>query len=175
MKKPRVRVSKELAHQYAEDQKLTTAKRKKIVIPGPWTNLETELVLDVSLRIHQPVTKLEPYYGTYREDNNWNEKAWFPISINLVFSDMGNLVLKHGLDKCLAACEKSLNDQKRYGTLILLQVVSDNSQRTSDPFVSVKAKTNKKNILGFAATRSNELIVLTKANQSATIDLPAES
>jgi hypothetical protein len=164
-KKRKARVTKEMAHQFAEDQKLTTAKRKKIITPGPWTKLTPTFTLDVSFRKHTPITKLlEPYFGIYREDNNWSEKAWFPISFNITAPNLGATVLEHGLDMVLAAAEKALNvNTKLYGDLVLLYVVSDNSQR-SDAFISCRAKTNKRNILGFAAQRNQVLTVLTKAN-----------
>lgn len=169
-KKRKARVTKEMAHQFAEDQKLTTAKRKKIIVPGPWTNLDPTFTVNAAPRKHQPIIMTEPYFGVYREDNNWNEKAWFPISINVTFPNMPALVKEFGLDLVLAAAEKSLTEQKIYGNLILLYVVADNSQRPTDPFISCRAKTNKRNILGFAALRNQVLTVLTKANQDAPID-----
>jgi hypothetical protein len=163
MKKIRVRVTKEQAHAAAEELKKTSAKRKKTIVPGPWTNTPTKLSLQVSLKEHKPVSKLESYSGVYREDANWSEKAWYPISINLVFPKMQEILQTYGLDQTLAACEKALNEQMVYGDLVLLYLVADNSNRHT-PFLSCRAKTNKKNIVGFAAIRNQEMVVI-KNNQ----------
>ena len=154
---------------YREERLKTSAKRKRTIIPGPWTLLETKLALTPTLKANSSIySVLGPFYGIYRDDSNWNEKGWYPISINILLPDLQALVQTHGLDQVLAAAEIGLNKildenhKKSYGHIILLSVFSDNSQNP-DPikrFISCWAKTNKKSVVGFLATRKGELTVL---------------
>jgi hypothetical protein len=168
--KPKLTKVQKLMKSFREERKKTPYKRKNTITPGPWTNLPTKLKLTPTLRTNHSVGGLE-FYGLYRDTSNWNERAWYPISINIELPDLLPLVQKHGLDQIMAACEQSLNarvdGRKRYGTIILLSVFSDNSQNP-DPtrrFLSCLAKTNKKRVPGFIATRKGELVVYSKAEE----------
>lgn len=170
---------------YHEEQARTSAQRKRTIIPGPWTETLTALKLEPTLRENCSICEsLGPYLGVYRDTSNWNEKGWYPISLNLTLENLNVQVQQHGLDQVLAACEVALNNTKRYGRLILLWVFSNNSQDL-DPtkrFLSCWAKTNRRRLEGFMASVRGVLVVyphkLNQQNQGSILsnqikDLPA--
>ena len=151
---------------FREERKKTSAGRKRTIIPGPWTDKETKLKLKPELKANQSVCRtIGEYYGIYRDNSNWNEKGWYPITINIMAKNLKQLVSKHGIDQVMAACEKGLNEcldeekKKRFGHIILTYVFSDNSQRDNG-FISCWAKTNKKRIVGFLTIRKAQLVVI---------------
>lgn len=170
-KKRKTRVTKkEIAKQRAE-RKLSSYQRKKKIIPGPWTELETKLKVKAQMRHNNSGVMAEilgPSYGTYVKEEIWGEKGWYPILFNLEAPNMKSLVAKHGMDQFLAAAEKALNDKvdeqgkSLYGRLIIMEVGVDGSQREDESrrFISCRAKTNKKNIKGFRAIRKGEYITI---------------
>lgn len=154
---------------FREERKKTSAKRKKTIIPGPWTELKTKLKLKPVLKEnHSICNSLGIFYGSYLDTSNWSEKGWYPIVINIALDNLQKLVIKHGIDQVIAACEKSLNDsldenrKSRFGHLILLSLFSDNSQKEEPTkrFLSCYAKTNKKRIIGFMTVRKGQLLVI---------------
>lgn len=160
----KTRVTKEDIQEARVEMNKTSYERKRKVIPGPWTNIETKLIVEVSLRLNTGIIDqlLGACIGSYTDDTNWFEKSWYPICINVELPDAAKLIQEHGIAQVLAATEQALNKMALYGDIILLQLVSDNSMN-EDPtrrFLSLKAKTNKKSIKGFRAMRQGELVML---------------
>ena len=165
----KTRITKKQIAKARAERKKTVYQRKKQIIPGPWTNVETELKVNAKLKLNNSSIMaqiLGPCYGTYKNDSDWQEKSWYPIYINIEVPRLKQLVEKHGINKVMAACEKSLTEQSKYGTIVLLNLGVDHSQNISPKkrFLSVLAKTNKKNIEGFRAIRKQEYIVIGKSN-----------
>ena len=149
------------------ERKITSYQRKKKIIPGPWTEIETIIKVNADIRLNNTgamASILGPSRGTYLKEEYWSEKGWYPIIFNLEAKRMNTLVARHGMDQFIAASEKALNSKldssgkPMYGNIVILSVSVDNSQRTdkSRRFISCRAKTNNKNIPGFMARRKNE-------------------
>lgn len=170
-KKRKTRVTKKEIKRLIEDRKVTSYQRKKKVRPGPWTEMKTSLEVTVNMRLDANgaiSSILGPARGAYTREECWSEKGWYPIVFNIEAEGIRELVAKHGMDQFLAASEKYLNKKldengnSEYGRIIILDMSSDNSQRSDDSncFISCHGKTNKKNISGFRAIRKKEYIVL---------------
>lgn len=170
-KKRKTRVTKKDIERQRAERKLTSYQRKKKVVPGPWTDMETKLEVGAVLRNNKTGAMaqiLGPSLGSYTKQELWGEKGWYAIVFNIEVPDMKALVAKHGMDQFLAAVEKSLNsredDQGKalYGRLIITEMAVDGSQRDDESrrFVSCRGKTNKKSIKGFRAIRKGEYITL---------------
>jgi hypothetical protein len=174
-KKRRARVTKKdvmkIKKEREADKKITSYQRKKKIIPGPWTEIETTLKVNADMRVNDNgimANILGPSKGAYLREEFWCEKGWYPIVFNLEAKRMNTLVARHGMDQFLAACEKTLNaklDRKgkpMYGRIIILNMSVDNSQRKdkSKRFISCRGKTNNKNISGFMAIRKKEYVRL---------------
>jgi hypothetical protein len=131
----------------------SSSQAKRMIKPGPWTDVKTRLKVNAKLRVHRGL--LGDMYGIYRIDEKWNEKGWYPVVINITSDKILEDITKFGIDEYMAACEVSLNKENQYGHLILLNIFSDNSSRNSadQRFLSCYAKTNKKGVTGFAAIR----------------------
>jgi len=160
--KRKTRVTKIEIRKLQEEAKVKakTKGKKNKIIPGPWTDIDPKFTVKASLRWGKNVNQ-KPMRGTYRAEEIWGEKSWYPIIINITSKDIRAKVKKHGLEKYLAACEKSLNSSKAnikdHGHIVLMEACVDNSQRKDDSrFISCRGKTNKKSITGFAALRSKD-------------------
>lgn len=154
---------REIKEAKLKDKNTSSYKKKKTIIPGPWTEIETLAKVNVSLRENNGL--LGVCYGTYPRDSAWHEPGWYPIIFNLTSDNICADVEKYGLDEYLASCERDLNSDKNrliYGTVVFLQVLVDNSTNEDSErrFVSIKAKTNKKSITGFTAMRNGIYKVL---------------
>lgn len=168
----KTRVTKKDIKAARKDIKMTSYQRKRKIIPGPWTEIETELEVEAEMLLNDKgvmADLLGPTYGTYTNRDAYpTEKGWYPIIFNLVAPNMKQLVADHGMDQFLAAAEKHLNSLKdkkgkpKYGTIVITTMAIDNSQRDSagSRFISVHAKTNKKSISGFRAIRKKEYVTL---------------
>jgi hypothetical protein len=179
-KQSRTRVTKKQLTKVkkAQQKKKNTSlyKCKKRVVPGPWTEFETELVIEPKLRWSEGVCKDDPkssifgkLRGTYPHINWWDERGWYPIYINLVCPSIAELVEKYGMMEVVAAFEKGLNtesNQKEFGTIVLLKVVVnhslDRTRKPSDRFLSCFAKTTKRDIVGFLTTRGGNYRIIEK-------------
>lgn len=175
---------KQIIHQYKEDTKKTCAKRKKTVIPGPWTGLESKVKIAPELKTNYSMNKsLGEYFGIYRSIESWDEKGWYPIAINIQAKNLKELVQKHGIDAVLAACETKLSEtpdesgKPKYGRIVINYVVNDGSQNDNrdKQFVSCWAKTNKKRIIGFMASRKGVLEVLKPLEENEDEDMLTEN
>ena len=163
----KIRVTQEEVIEIREKQKIersiSSYSRKKVIKPGPWTNMDSPIKVKVTLKINKGIMEKEAY-GSYPDSKFHTniEKGWYPILINIVTKSMKRDVEKHGIDNFLAACEKSLNEQKKYGTVILLKASVDHSSNDDNEqrFISCLAKTNKKSISGFLAVRKKIFTVL---------------
>lgn len=139
-------------------------KSKKTVIPGPWTNVETDLKIRFRLRKSTSAVTGKSKTGSYLHEQNLDERGWYEIVFNIISDDISQKVEEHGIDKYIAACEKYLNKQEKYGKLVILRVAVDHSldysREIENRFISVYAKTNKRNIEGFSAWRGREYKIL---------------
>lgn len=138
---------------------------KKTTSPGPWTEIDPPLKVKARLRVTNGV--MGEVYGTYpkKEHVSACEKGWYTVIFNVTSKSIMRDVEEYGLDNYLAACEKSLNsteNKEKYGTIVLLKATVDHSlhEDRSHRFISCYAKTNRKSIKGFLATRQNEYQVL---------------
>lgn len=164
----KTRVSKKAVKKIREDANKPSYVRKKTIIPGPWTNTETDLKIHLKLRPNKSFYFKEGYLGSYTNDHNWSEKGWYPIIINIEAKGLKKIVSEHGLDTTLAAAEKAINQLKDgkskslYGHVIFLNWMVDKSQEEDEQnrFISISAKTNKKSIPGFMAIRKKEMVLL---------------
>ena len=165
----KTRATKKAIRKIKDENKMTSYSRKKRVIPGPWTNHETKLKVKAELKVNKPMVQtsiLTDFLGTYLSEPNWDEKGWYPILFNLIIKDAKALIEKHGVDDVMASVEKWINAQKcskgkpKFGTVILMNIMADGALHTDDPFISIKAKSNKKNIQQFRAIRKGKLITL---------------
>lgn len=171
-KKPRT--VKQLIQSYREQKEITHYQRKTTIVPGPWTTIAADFTVDPVLVPSKSLYgALNEFTGIYRTAADWKEKGWYPIVINITFPNIKETVEQHGLDKTLAATELALSNAKdqhnksKYGDVVLLYVFVDHSQ-DPDPnhrFLSCYAKTNKKSIIGFMATRKNEVIIIKEKTQ----------
>lgn len=158
--KRKIRVTKEFIHQIQDESK--TKAKKNVIVPGPWTNLLTENIkIKPELRLTHGI--VFDIYGAYTNVNNWKEKGWYPIVINITSNDIYRKVKEHGIDKYIAAWEKAINsknNKKIYGSIIILEATIDHSldEDKTYRFISCKAKTNRKNIKGFSAIRRRKYI-----------------
>jgi hypothetical protein len=174
-KKRKARVTKKdimkIKKEREANRKITSYQKKKKIIPGPWTEIETNFKVNADLRLNDTGIMAEilgPSKGAYLREEFWLEKGWYPIVFNIEAKRMNTLVNKHGMDQFLAACEKTLNEKvdkkgkPLYGKIVLLNMTVDNSQRAdkSKRFISCRGKTNSKNISGFKAIRKKEYITL---------------
>lgn len=157
-KKRKTRVTKAEIRKIQEERKKSVKGRKNKIIPGPWTEIDPGFKVKAHLRWGKNYIG-KPVLGSYRQEDMWLEKSWYPISLNITSRDIKAKVKKHGLEKYVAACEKSLNSTKKnikkQGHMVILEVISDNSQK-EDPearFISCRGKTNKKSVIGFSAFR----------------------
>ena len=159
-KKRKIRVTKKEVQEWREEKKKNKADKKKI-IPGPWTNMETDIKVKTKLRKSIGlVESMGDAFGNYLKDQSWWEPGWYPLVFNIQSTKMKKEVYEYGIDQYLAASEIALNNvlvdgKKKYGTIVLLKATIDHSQH-EDPehrFISCVAKTNKKSIVGFRAFR----------------------
>jgi hypothetical protein len=156
----------------------TAAKSKKIIIPGPYTNLETPLQVKVLLRPSKSIDDNE-ILGTYPEPIQWNERGWYPIYFNLIAPDITKIVKQFGINAFLAACEKDLNNpdnKKRFGRIVIIRVVVDHSleeqeRAEKDRFVSCYAKTTNKSIDGFWTMRKGQFVIIGKIKNNGLEEL----
>lgn len=154
----------ELREKQKKEKAVSTYKRKKNIIPGPWTNIDSEVEVKVKLKENSGVNGT-PSFGSYPNTRFYpiiDPRGWYPILINITSKSIKRDVEEHGLDNYVAACEKSLNEQKKYGSVVILQVSVDHSldEERGRRFLSCLAKTNKKNISGFAAIRKKLYVVI---------------
>ncbi|KKM77955.1 hypothetical protein LCGC14_1364850 [marine sediment metagenome] len=163
-KKRKTRVTKQ---QIAETRAARKVKaNKKETSPGPWTEIDpTPLTVKAKLRLNKNF--IGEAYGTYPrlEHAPTTKKGWYPIIFNLTSKSIKRDVEEHGLDKYVAACEKSLNleeNMKKYGMIVVLKVSVDHSlhEDRGHRFLSCYAKTNKKSISGFLAHRKDGYKIL---------------
>lgn len=157
--KIKTRVTKKALNKARKELNKTSYERKKKVIPGPYTK-DTDLRVPVKLLENSSIMFSFTYLGSYVRDMNWNEKGWYPIVFNIPYDE--GLLKEHGIDEYMAALEKSMSDEKidnkkKYGTVVITSKVLENKEKG---FISVRAKTNKKNISGFKAVRKNEFVKL---------------
>jgi len=167
-KKRKTRVTAKDIDPYRPDG-LSSYQRKKQIIPGPWSNIETSLKASPVLMQSSGDMSLilGPSLGTYLNANNYTaEKGWYHIIFNVTEPNMSQLIEKHGMDQYLHAVQVALSETKqnnktKYGDVVLLEVDSDMSQNTDGPqYLSLRAKTNKKSISGFRATRKGRYITI---------------
>jgi len=169
-KKRKTRVTKKDIMVQKKELKMTSSQRKRRIVPGPWTNKDTDLKVRVNLREDKSSLMadiLGPSIGNYIKDDLWGEKGWYPIVFNVEAKKMASIIKKHGMDEFLAASEKALcemvdkDGKPLYGHIIITSVTVDGSMREkSKRFISCRGKTNKKNISGFRAMRKGEYITL---------------
>lgn len=182
-KEPRIRVTKKQIIKIKKEKQMrkntSIYKCKRKIIPGPWTELETELLVKFKLRwslgINGDNSDSETFgrfRGTYPNLYWWNERGWYPIYINIICPGIKALVEKHGMRDVMIAFEKSINtedNQKEYGTIVLLEVIVNhalNEERApEDRFVSCLAKTTKRDIVGFLTTRGGRYRIIRKAKK----------
>ena len=156
-------MTKKYVHQLQEAKKNEPKAKKNVVVPGPWTNMVTQLSVKPELRVTHGI--MGDLYGAYTRSDFWHEKGWYPIIINLTSKKINCEVEKNGLDQYVAAWEKAINTQEnkeKYGTVVVLKVSVDNSQHEDEMhrFISCEAKTNKKSISGFGAVRQGKYVIL---------------
>lgn len=160
MPRRKTRITKEEIQTLREQKKnYNSSKAKKTIKPGPYTNLESPMTLEFTLRKNKSVVSTIPdYLGAYKDDTNWNEKGWYPIILNVQIPNLKSYLDQHGPNLTTAAIEKSLNELKeQLGDVIILNVLNFNLVQE---FVGIEAKTNKKHISGFTAVRSGKYQVL---------------
>jgi len=159
----KTRVSRESVRKILDEkrqQRLAKHKNKKTITPGPWTNIGP--TVDIKASLHPSNTIIGIVYGTYAKEREWDEKGWYPICINITSTNIEYELEKYGTDVYMASCERSLNspsNKKKFGTIIILDIVSNNVC-DGCVFISCRAKTNKKSIKGFSASRKKEYKVL---------------
>ena len=163
MKKRKTRITKEQRIQLQEEKKVKG--KKNVVIPGPWTNLATDLKIKPEIRLTKGI--VYDMYGAYTDvdSQQWKEKGWYPIVMNSTSTDIYKKVKTHGLDQYVAAWEKAINsdaNKKIDGTIVILQVTVDHTLDADEThrFLSCKAKTNRKSIAGFSAIRKGKYTLL---------------
>jgi hypothetical protein len=119
--------------------------------------------IDVEIKENVSITG-KTVFGSYiKNKDNCAEKGWYEIIINITSNSIREDIQKCGLNNYLAAAEKELSMKKeKYGTIVLLSVEVDGSQRDNKEkrFISCKAKTNKKHIVGFSAIREGKHVIL---------------
>ncbi len=159
----KTRVTKQQILDMKAERKITSQQRKQHIKPGPWSQITTDLTVECALRPHSSLSSaLGTYYGAYLDDAGWTEKSWYPININLDITNIQDLIKVYDMSQILNACEKALNSKEIYGDVVLLGLGANNINN-SDPakrFISLRAKTNRKSIKGFRATREKKLVVL---------------
>ena len=162
-KKRQTRVTRQNVEEIRAEKKVKANKRK--AAPGPWTEFQTKLDVKAKLKSRQGI--IGESCGTYTDQrfSPITEKGWYPVLFNVTSRSIQRDVDKFGIDEYLAACERSLNNdenKKKYGTIILIGMLLDHSNHEDRDhrFISCTAKTNKKSISGFAATRKEGYIVL---------------
>jgi len=163
----KVRVTQKEVHEFREKKKreksVTSYKRKKTVVPGPWTEINPPLKVKAKLRENNGLGSTKSL-GSYPNPKFYPspQKGWYVILINITSKSIKRDVEEHGLDNYVAACEKSLNEQGALVTVIIMQVSVDHSLREDrgGRFISCQAKTNKKNISRFTAVRNGTYQVL---------------
>ena len=155
----KIKVTREEIEAIKVEKSKTSYERKKQIIPGPWTDKEVNFAVNASLKQSRIVVFNEPVWGSYQDDNSWSEKGWYPIVVNVQVANIEQLQKEHSLNDIMAAVEKSLNDNKKLGHIIPLSYTYNNN------FFSVWAKTNKKNIIGFAATRQKVYQIISEKTQ----------
>lgn len=157
--KRKTRVTKAEVRKIQEERKKKVKGRKNKIIPGPWTEIDPGFKVKAELKWGSNFLG-KRLRGTFERDEMWAEKSWYPIIINVTSKDIKSKVEKYGLDKYLAAVEKSLNDSpkkiKDHGHIVLLKASVDGSQREDADrrFISCHAKTNRKTVVGFSALRT---------------------
>ena len=155
----KTRVTKRMVEEIRTAKKVKA--KKNLVIPGPWTKIETSLKINPILKITKGM--MGNLLGSYVKDAFWHEKGWYPIIFNITSDNIKEEVEKNGINNYLAACESSLiGEKERLGRVILLGILSDNSGKEDieKRFISCKAKTNKKSIIGFGAIREGKYIII---------------
>lgn len=165
----KTRVTKKEVIAVREEMKIPSYQRKKNIKLGKWSEIDPGFTINLKLKANKSCYSDDVYYGSYVDVSNWCEKGWYPILMNIQLNDMKELITTHGMDKFMAAVENSLNTTKengkpKFGNVVLLEWLTDNSQNDDESkrFISIKAKTNKKNITGFFASRKGELVIICK-------------
>ena len=157
--KRKTRVTKEEIKALREQKKnYNSNKAKKMIKPGPWTNVEPPFKVKATLRPTPSVISTIPeFLGAYRDIEAWTEKGWYPVIFNVQVPNLQKLINDYGQDLLLAAIEKSLNQNSKLKDLVLLRVLSVN---TTNSYIGIEAKTNKKSIPNFTAIRNGKYVLL---------------
>ena len=108
MRKKRTRISSQKMDKIRSD-----VKSNKTIKPGPWSNIQTDLILSVEFKKNKPVlNSMSEFIGIYRPIFVDKFEKTFPMSFNLVIENLDDLVKQDGLDSIIAACEKNINSRK---------------------------------------------------------------
>lgn len=168
----KTRITRQNVESARAEAKLTSYQRKKKIVPGPWTNTKVDFDVKAELILNDTTIMssiLGACRGIYKDSGDlWGEKGWYPVVFNLTCDNMADIIEKHGIDSFLAAAEKSLNEQKtlagkpKYGVMVFLSAGNDGSKNTDSRkrFISIHAKSNKKNISAFQAIRKKQFVIL---------------
>lgn len=139
--------------------------RKKKIVPGFWTKIETKLEVKAKLVKTQPSwTSFSPYLGKYITHDDGYIGDGYRALIKITVDDLKRTLFDHGIDEVLSACEKSLNSYKnKYGKKVLGDlVICRIEQEKMDeevPYITCLVKTNRRQIPKFMGMSSNELKV----------------
>jgi hypothetical protein len=152
-KKKRGRPKNRPNHEVYEEIK-AARKRKRVIRPGFWTNIETSLTVQAKLKKHISEVYFPPYLGKYVTHDDGYKGDGYRAMVKITVENLKRLLFEHGIDEVLAACEKSLNSYKnKYGRKVLGDVVIDEvvQEKLGDdpPCIICMIKTNKRRISKF--------------------------
>jgi predicted house-cleaning noncanonical NTP pyrophosphatase (MazG superfamily) len=167
-KKKRGRPKNRLNHEVYAELK-AKKKNKKVIRPGFWSKVETDLVVKAKLKKHIPEFYFPPYLGKYVTHDDGYSGDGYRALVKITADRLAELIQEHGIDQVLAACEKSLNSYKNkygrklLGDFVICEILQEKLEEEV-PFVTCLIKTNKKRISKFlgmktAAGGRKELVV----------------
>jgi hypothetical protein len=149
----RGRPPKKTDRELYEERKV--ARNKKKIRPGPWSNIEPGFQVIAKLVKNQGFTpSLGDYLGKYVTHDDGYEGDGYRALVKITVDNLPLLIKTYGLDKVLAACEKSLNSykyknkKKVLGDLVIMEKLDDEKSKRENYLVCM-IKTNRKQIKKF--------------------------
>jgi hypothetical protein len=142
-------------HDVYAEIKEARRQRRRVIKPGFWSNVETNLQVKAKLKKNKGLVSCIPdFLGKYYTHNDGYKGDGYRALVRITVKNLNNLVYEYGIDEVLAACEKSLNsykDEKKkkiLGDVVIHEVVSERLEG-KEPYIACVIKTNKRHIPKF--------------------------
>jgi len=138
---------------------------RRIIKPGPWTNISVEFSVVAKLKKYESkYFNFPPFLGKYLTCDDGYSGDGYRAIVSIVLDNLSLLIKNYGINKILAACEKSLNSYKNssgkkvLGDVVIIKLVDDRADK-EEKYLTCIIKTNRKRIPKFMGLQEGTLKV----------------